>query len=736
MSLFSSSGRFLKKTNLQLAFLLMGLLCFSGAVHAQDVIPKKTLTKLKDATVFIRVSQGRQGGTGSGFLFKKDKKFAYIITNEHVVRKEGRVERVVEVDFYSGTANRRAMPAEVVSEDDSRDLAVLKVANEDLPEPIDLKSSKEIVETQSVFILGFPFGDALATNRRGPNVTIGKGTISSIRTDNFGAVEFVQIDGDINPGNSGGPIVFADGTMMGVSVATVVGTQIGIGIPGESVLDLLEGRISRLSISQSSPGPKRVVCDLEAGLIDPMGAMKNISILYIDASELRETELRANEDGRWGRISPKMKEARFEVEGQIGSAQISFRGDYGERKHFIHQIKFVNGRGEKLYTGPGEYTAIIPEKNGQRGNGSPPRRSTDREAENETENAEENPNSGKGWLGRDKGDADNGDGARPEPTAANNSVLGEEFKCLDANCKRLNFEFKKPVANMVWDSTHDHFYILLQEGLLRKISYPELTEVATLELESECKWMAMAETGLCILNSGMQDLLVLDPLTLEVQNTFAVGEATTFAATPVSENIYVRTKGHLLVMNSRNGKHVREYRANDFELPEGRLFSLDKPALTPDGKHLLCLDGTTSAIVCFRVRGSRLTYDGKTGSIGRNLGNFEISSDSSYVALPAGGGNGKGYTTYVYEVDNLSEHVIEVNSGAYPRALGFDQTAGLLYAQNHDNELLTINGNGSVRKAYDLSRNGNSHDFLVHPDGNQLVVLTGGEVIVVNLPSQ
>ena len=384
MSLFSNSGLLPKKFNLQLAFLLVGLFCFSGAIHAQDFIPRKTLTKLKDATVYIRVSQGRQSGTGSGFLFKKDKKFAYIITNEHVVRQEGRVERVVEVDFFSGTANRRALPAEVVSEDDSRDVAVLKVANEDLPEPINLEPSQEVAETQSVFILGFPFGEALATNRRGPNVTIGKGTVSSIRTDNFGAIEVVQIDGDINPGNSGGPIVFADGTLMGVSVATVVGTQIGIGIPGESVLDLLEGRIGSLSISQSSPGPKRVVCNLEARLIDPMGVMKNMTILYIDASEVRMNELQANEDGRWGRISPRMKEVRFEVEGQAGSAKISFRGDYGEEKNFIHQIKFVNGRGEKLYTGPVEYTARIPvkedadrkgaDRGGEGRKASPPRR--------------------------------------------------------------------------------------------------------------------------------------------------------------------------------------------------------------------------------------------------------------------------------------------------------------------------------------------------------------------------
>ena len=743
MNLFLNLPSFKKRVCFPLA-LFIAICCLSALVTGQEAIPKQTLNKLKAATVYIRVSMGPESGSGSGFLFKKDKRFAYIITNEHVVKQEGRFERTVEVDFFSGTAGRKALPAIVLSEDESRDLAVLKVPNKNLPEPINLKPSQEITETEGVYILGFPFGGALATNERGPNVTIGRGTISSIRTDDWDSIEHVQIDGDINPGNSGGPIVFADGSLMGVSVATVIGTNIGIGIPGESVLDMLEGRIGSLSISQNSPSPKRVVCNMEAQLIDPMGAMRNISVLYIDPTEVSERDLAPDENGRWSRISSKMKEARFEVEGQAAVAELSFRGDYGEVKKFIHQIKFVNGRGEKLYTGPGVYTVRIPEKNGSPRRREEPGRKVERNDRitqsrppaKEVEKSERKKSerkSGGGWLGANNDDADEGgEVAGMEPVAGNRSVAGEQFDCLDASCVPVNIDASATIRNLVWDSTHEHFFVLSAAGMMRKISFPDLIEVATLDIGSKCIGLDMSETGLCVLNQGMQDLLIINPETLEVQKRFAVGKAGRITASPATENVVIAIDGRMILMNSRNGAIRQEFRPREMGMPERRFSRFSKPALSPDGKYLLCED--TATLVCFRFKGERLVFEARSKPIARNSRSIEISSDSSYVAIPAGGGNGKGYTTHVFEIDSLQDPVIEVQGGAYPQTLEFDKAAGLLYAQNSGSELLTINGDGRVRKSYDLRRNGSTLDLLVHPDGHKVLVMTETEIISVELP--
>jgi len=69
--------------------------------------------------------------------------------------------------------------------DPFRDLAILQVTGTRLPERIN--SNKTVIprETQSVFILGFPFGDRLAVGRRNPAITVSRAVVSSIRRDAY-----------------------------------------------------------------------------------------------------------------------------------------------------------------------------------------------------------------------------------------------------------------------------------------------------------------------------------------------------------------------------------------------------------------------------------------------------------------------------------------------------------------------------------------------------------------------
>src|SRR5205823_13549508 len=126
---------------------------------------------------------------------------------------------LIEVVFNGGRRTETVVRAEVVAADPFRDLAILRVRNaKDLPKPINLTAKPELVETLPVYIFGFPFGEALSTSRGHPAVTVGKGSISSVREDDRGEQKIVQIDGDLNPGNSGGPVVDAKGRLIGVAV--------------------------------------------------------------------------------------------------------------------------------------------------------------------------------------------------------------------------------------------------------------------------------------------------------------------------------------------------------------------------------------------------------------------------------------------------------------------------------------------------------------------------------------
>ena len=97
----------------------------------------------------------------------------------------------------------------------------------------------------------------------------------------------------------------------------------------------------------------------------------------------------------------------------------------------------------------------------------------------------------------------------------------------------------------------------------------------------------------------------------------------------------------------------------------------------------------------------------------------------------------KGYSTYIYSIDELKERVLEAEGGTYPTAIAFDKKAGMIYGLNSGTELVTFTGNGLVNKSYDLVRisGGSTTQLLVHPDGYKVIVLTQPNIIVVNLPN-
>jgi hypothetical protein len=74
-----------------------------------------------------------------------------------------------------------------------------------------------------------------------------------------------------------------------------------------------------------------------------------------------------------------------------------------------------------------------------------------------------------------------------------------------------------------------------------------------------------------------------------------------------------------------------------------------------------------------------------------------------------------------------------VASGAYPRAVGFDPKAGLIYAQNFQNQLIIYDPSGIKIKEFKLGPGGDVKQFLVHPEGRKLLVLTGTKLYYVQV---
>ena len=183
-----------------------------------------------------QLKQGpNENSLGSGVVVRKD---GYILTNNHVISQ---ADQIV-VALHDG---RRAV-AEVIGTDPDTDLAVIKIALDDLPVLPFKLSGNEVGDV--VLAIGNPFG---------VGQTVTQGIVSATGRSDLGFYsyeDFIQTDAAINPGNSGGALIDVAGNLIGVNTAifSQSGGSMGIGfaIPAkicQQVLNsiLKDGRVVR-----------------------------------------------------------------------------------------------------------------------------------------------------------------------------------------------------------------------------------------------------------------------------------------------------------------------------------------------------------------------------------------------------------------------------------------------------------------------------------------------------------
>jgi serine protease Do len=134
----------------------------------------------------------REVAQGSGFIVTAD---GYILTNNHLV---GEAQEVA-VQLGDG----RKFNAKIIGADPETDVAVIRIAAENLPY-VDLANSDTLEVGEWVIAIGNPFG---------LSHTVTAGIVSAKGRNRLGVADyedFIQTDAAINPGNSGGPLLNLD----------------------------------------------------------------------------------------------------------------------------------------------------------------------------------------------------------------------------------------------------------------------------------------------------------------------------------------------------------------------------------------------------------------------------------------------------------------------------------------------------------------------------------------------
>lgn len=205
--------------------------------------------------------------SGSGVIINAK---GYIVTNNHVVQNAD----IVDVTLY----DNRTFKAEVIGTDPDTDIALIKIAEEDLPFIPFVDSDKAKVG-EWVLAVGNPFNlnstvTAGIISAKGRNINI-----IDRRTENGNsAIEaFIQTDAAINPGNSGGALVNLEGGLIGINtaIASPTGSYSGYGfaVPANLVSKIVEDLLNYGVVQRGWLG---------------------VSIRSIDSDLVREHELEVN----------------------------------------------------------------------------------------------------------------------------------------------------------------------------------------------------------------------------------------------------------------------------------------------------------------------------------------------------------------------------------------------------------------------------------------------------------
>ncbi len=168
-----------------------------------------------------------QNALGSGVIVSPD---GLIVTNYHVVGKASEIRVALQ--------DRQEYPAEVVLEDPTADLAVLRLKGAQNLPYLKFRNSDTVEVGDLVLAIGDPFG---------VGQTVSNGIVSGLARSlsvGQGRGYYLQTDAPINPGNSGGALIDMQGRLVGINSAILSrsggSNGIGFAIPANMVKAFLD----------------------------------------------------------------------------------------------------------------------------------------------------------------------------------------------------------------------------------------------------------------------------------------------------------------------------------------------------------------------------------------------------------------------------------------------------------------------------------------------------------------
>jgi S1-C subfamily serine protease len=170
------------------------------------------------------------------------------------------------------------LDCQVIGDDPSTDLALLRLAGRDLPH-VNLGDSQLLRVGQLVIAMGSPLG---------LESTVSTGVVSgvgrSMRAADGRLIDnIIQHAAPINPGNSGGPLVDSRGQVVGVNTAIIAFAQgIGFAVPSNTVQWVMSEFLQHGSVRRRQLGIAASVIQLPRSTVLDLDLISNLAVQVVD----------------------------------------------------------------------------------------------------------------------------------------------------------------------------------------------------------------------------------------------------------------------------------------------------------------------------------------------------------------------------------------------------------------------------------------------------------------------